>query len=328
MAHKLAWGIFGTGKAARLFAEGVSVVEGAYIRAVASRSEERAAGFAHEFSVPAYYASYEALMERNDIDVVYVATPHCFHHSHTIACLNHDKHVLCEKPLALNCRQAEEMIECARRKGLFLMEAMWMLTLPAMRKLGEIVTLGRIGNLHLVRTVYGFKADPGIQGRLFSRESGGGALMDIGVYGIAFAQRILGRLPAEIVGLADIGESGVDERSVVNLRYDYGALASILSSISDDWYMEGVIEGSNGSIRVPGKISRIDEFVLETGRGQQRHYQFKTLGNGYSYEVMEVGRCLREGRIESKMVSLEESLAVLRTMDRIRDRWKLNFQGE
>ena len=152
--------------------------------------------------------------------------------------------------------------------------------------------------------------------------------MDIGVYGIAFAQRFLGREPAEIVGLAHMGETGVDERSVVNLRYDNGALASIVSSIRDDWTTEGVIEGNEGAIQVPGKISRMNEFTVTRSDGQVRHFRFDTLGNGYSYEALEVGRCLREGRLESEMVPLEESVAVLRTMDQIRAQWKLRFPGE
>jgi dihydrodiol dehydrogenase / D-xylose 1-dehydrogenase (NADP) len=328
MAHRLGWGILGTGKAAHLFAEGLSAVEGAEIRAVASRSGERAAGFAQEFSVPRHYGSYEALIEQNDIDVVYVATPHCDHLSNTLACLDHGRHVLCEKPLALNARQAAEMIGTARREKLFLMEAMWMLTLPAMQKLSETVRLGHIGEIRLVRTVYSFSAEPGLHKRLFSLDCGGGALMDIGVYGIAFAQQIFGQAPVEIAGLADMGESGVDERSIVNLRFHNGALANILSSIRDDWNMEGVIQGSEGFIRVPGKISRIKEFVLTPVHGQVQRFRFDTLGNGYSYEAVEVGRCLREGKLESKMVPLEESVAVLRTMDRIRERWNLRFPGE
>ena len=152
--------------------------------------------------------------------------------------------------------------------------------------------------------------------------------MDIGVYGVAFAQHILGHRPSEIAGLIHIGQTGVDERSIVNLRYDSGALASILSSIRDDWKMEGVIEGSEGSILVPGKISRLNEFVLTRSDGQVKHFRFGNLGNGYSYEALEVGRCLQEGRLESELVPLEESVAVLRTMDQLRARWNLRFPGE
>jgi predicted dehydrogenase len=328
VANRLGWGILGTGKAAHLFAAGLAAVEGAEIRAVASRSEERGAGFARVFSVPKHHSSYEALIDQKDIDVVYVATPHCDHLSNTLMCLNRGKHVLCEKPLALNARQAREMIDSARQKGLFLMEAMWMLTLPAMRKLGEIVGQGRIGEVNSVRTSYSFTAKPSVQQRLFSLECGGGALMDIGVYGIAFSQRILGQEPSEIAGLAHIGETGVDERSIVNLRYDSGALANILSSIRDDWKMEGVIEGSKGSIQVPGKISRMDEFMVTRSSGQVKHFRFEGLGNGYSFEALEVERCLREGLLESELVPLEESVAVLRTMDQIRAQWNLRFPGE
>lgn len=328
MTNRLGWGILGTGKAAHLFAAGLAAVEGAEIRAVASRSEQRGARFAGEFSVVKHYRSYQALTEQRDIDVVYVATPHRDHLANTLMCLDNGKHVLCEKPLALNALQAREMIDSARQKGRFLMEAMWMLTLPAMRKLSEIVKHGRIGEINLVRTAYSFKAEPKLQQRLFSLECGGGALMDIGVYGVAFAQHILGQQPSEIAGLAHIGETGVDEKSIVNLRYDSGALASILSSIRDDWKMEGVIEGSEGSIQVPGKISRLNEFVLTRSDGQVKHFRFESLGNGYSYEALEVGRCLQEGRLESELVPLEESLAVLRTMDQLRAHWNLRFPGE
>ena len=152
--------------------------------------------------------------------------------------------------------------------------------------------------------------------------------MDIGVYGIAFAQRFLGREPAEIVGLAHMGETGVDERSVVNLRYDNGALASIVSSIRDDWIMEGVMEGNEGAIQVPGKISRMNEFTVTRSDGQVRHFRFDTLGNGYSYEALEVGRCLREGKLESDVMPLDESYAIMKTMDRIREQWDLKYPME
>jgi predicted dehydrogenase len=240
-----------------------------------------------------------------------------------LACLENRRHVLCEKPLALNAGQAEEMVDAARRKGLFLMEAMWMLTLPAMQKLSRILRLSVIGEVRLVRSVYSFKAEPQRSTRLFSLEQGGGALMDIGVYGVAFAQRILGQIPAEATGLPSVGETGVDERSIVNLRYDNGSLANILSSIRDDWRMEAVIEGTEGVIRVPGKISRISEFEVTPIHGRKQRYRYDMQGNGYGYEAVEVDRCLRQGRLQSELVPLEESVAVLRTMDRVREKWDL-----
>lgn len=326
MNTKTGWGILGTGKAARLFAEGLTAVEGAELRAVASHSRKRAAAFADEFAVPQSFSSYEALIEQKAVDVIYVATAHSEHLSNTLMCLENDKHVLCEKPLALNTHQAEEMIRLAQRKRLFLMEAMWMLTLPAMTKLQELVKGGSIGEITLIRSSYAFQA--GIQGRLFSLDCGGGALMDIGVYGIAFAQRLLGREPSEIQGLAHIGESGVDERSVVNLRFNNGALASIFSSIRDDWKMEAVIEGTRGSIRVPGKISAMTEFLFRQNGDEEQHFRFRNLGNGYSYEALEAARCIQEGRLTSRLVPLDETVAVLRTMDQVREQWDLRFPGE
>ncbi len=328
MTNGIRWGILGTGKVARLFAKGMAAVDDTRVWAIASRSEERASRFAQEFSVPHFHGSYEALARRSDVDIVYVATPQSEHLSNTLTCLEHGKHVLCEKPLALNAGQAQQMIESARQKGLFLMEGMWMHTFPGAKALAEVLREGQIGEVKLVRICYAFIADRSKERRVFEPECGGGALMDLGVYGVALAQRILGPNPAGITGVAHIGETGVDERCSVTLSYDTGAIVSILCSISDNWMMGGLIEGTKGRILIPGKISRLDGFTVVESNGREKRIHYDRLGNGYSFEAAEVVECLRDGRLASEEVPLQESLAVLHTLDKVRALWNLRFPGE
>jgi predicted dehydrogenase len=327
MSENIKWGVLGTGKVARLFVEGMEAVAESEISAVASRSEKRAKSFAEEYSLPHSFGSYEALAE-SDVDIVYVATPQSEHLANTLMCLENKRHVLCEKPLALNARQAQRMIETARSKGLFLMEGMWMHTFPGARALTKTLDEDSIGEIRLVRITYGFAADKKKEHRVFEPECGGGSLMDLGVYGVALAQRILGGEPTEITATAHIGKSGVDEQCSLTMRYDSGALANILCSIAGDWLMGAVIEGTKGRILIPGKISRLDGFTVVDRVGIEERVHYDRLGNGYSFEAAEVVGCLRDGRLESEQVPLEESLAVLRTLDRVRKLWKLEFPGE
>lgn len=203
-----------------------------------------------------------------------------------------------------------------------------MFTFPAAKALIKVFREGQIGEVKLVRIAYAFTADMAKERRIFEPECGGGALMDLGVYGVALAQRILGSQPSGITGVAHIGETGVDERCSVTLSYDTGALVNILCSISDDRITGGVIEGTKGRILMPGKISRLDEFTVFESSGREKRVHFDRLGNGYSYEAAEVVECLQNGRIESKQVPLQESLSVLHTLDRVRTLWNLRFPGE
>jgi predicted dehydrogenase len=175
------WGVLGPGAIATGFAEAMSMVDDGTIIAVASRAEERAQAFGQRFSIPHRYGDYGALGEDPDVDVVYVATPNARHEADVLALLGAGKHVLCEKPFALNAPQARRMAEAARARGLFLMEAIWSRFLPAYRILTDLLRDGRIGAPLLVEADFGFRAPLQPAHRLFNAELGGGALLDLGI---------------------------------------------------------------------------------------------------------------------------------------------------
>jgi len=250
------------------------------------------------------------------------------------------------------------MIAAARAKKLFLMEAMWTRFLPASLELRKLVAEGIIGDIQMIEASFGFRADFNPAGRLFNPELGGGALLDIGIYPISFAYRLLGP-PNRITGLADIGSTGVDERSGVILGYPGGALAVLHFSLTADMPSDALVMGTKGRIKVHAPIYRPDHLTLirrtmpgpdagglreiagRIGRSRalapvREHFlgrgtrvmPFPFEGNGYNYEAAEVMNCLREGKTESDGMPLDETLDIMRTLDRIRAQWGLKYPGE
>ncbi|MHB8095587.1 MAG: Gfo/Idh/MocA family protein [Candidatus Aminicenantales bacterium] len=358
MADKIRWGILSTGNIAASFARGLRAVPGAELVAVGSRSRDTAERFGRRFDIPHRHPSYEALAGDPDVDVIYVGTPHNLHHDNTLCCLEAGKSVLCEKPFAINEAQAGRMIAEARKRKLFLMEAMWTRFLPASLELRKMVTEGIIGDVQMIEASFGFRADLNPAGRLFNPALGGGALLDIGIYPISFAYRLLGP-PNRITGLADIGSTGVDERSGVILGYPNGALAVLHFSLTTDMPSDALVMGTKGRIKVHAPIYRPDHLTLirralpgpnqgrwtgiagKIGRSRalspiRKHFMgrgsrtlpFPLTGNGYNYEAAEVGNRLKEGKIESEVMPLDETLDIMRTMDRIRAQWGLKYPGE
>src|SRR3984885_5559999 len=220
------WGVIGPGIIATGFAEAMEWAEGGTITAVASRSAERAEAFGDRFDIPTRYGDYDTLAADPDIDVVYVATPHARHEVDTIRLLQAGKHVLCEKPLALNARQASRMAEEARRRGLFLMEAIWSRFLPAYRSLVDIIGEGRIGEPLLVEADFGFRRRVEPAHRHFAAELGGGGVLDLGIYPVQLCTLVLG--PIERVA-ADgvVGETHVDEVVAAVLHHPAGRLGVV-----------------------------------------------------------------------------------------------------
>lgn len=327
MAEKIRWGIISTGFIARQFAIALQALPDAEIVAVGSRTQESADRFGVEFHIARRYASYEDLVNDSEVDVVYIGTPHCYHKDNTLLCLNAGKHVICEKPFAINAGEAEEMIECARRKDLFLMEALWTRFFPVMCKLREMLREGVIGQPRILSADFGFYAPFDPKSRLFAPEYGGGALLDVGVYPIMLSSMIFGR-PSEITGMAHLGESGVDEQSAVLMKYPQGELAVLHSAIQTITHNEAVISGTKGRIRINPPWWKPSSMTLTIFEKEEQTLELPYEHNGYQYEAAEVMNCIREGRRESEIVTWDESLQIMRTLDRIRDQWGLKYPME
>jgi predicted dehydrogenase len=326
MVEKIRWGILGPGNIAHQFARGLKVIPDAELVAVGSRSKERADKFADEFSVPGRHGSYDQLANDPDVDAIYVATPHPFHMENTILCLKSGKAVICEKPFAVNAEQVQKMIACAREQEIFLMEAMWTRFLPVIVKVREWLADGAIGEPRMLTADFGFRAGINPKGRLMNPELAGGGLLDVGVYTIAMAYMVFGK-PARITSMAHMGETGVDEQAAMILGYDAGQLAILNCAIRANTPQEARIMGTEGSIHIPAFWHSTSAILHRTGKEPERiEMPFK--GNGYEYEAMEVMRCLRENKLESDVVPLNESLSIIKTADQVRSQWGLKYPFE
>lgn len=327
MADKIRWGILGTGVIARKFVTGLKVTPGAELAAVGSRAQATTDEFGDTFGVSRRYASYEALAQDPDVDVIYVSTPHPLHVANTLLCLNAGKAVLCEKPFALNAAETEQMITLARQKRLFLMEAMWTRFLPAVVKLRQLIAEGVIGEVRMIMADLGFRAEFDPAHRLFAPELGGGALLDVGIYPVSFASMILGA-PVEVTSLAHLGATGVDEQSAILLRYQAGQLAVIAAAVRTDIPSEAIIMGTTGRIRVHAPIYCPVRLTLSRPEQGDEIIDAPLEGNGYNYQALEVMNCLRAGKLESQIMPLDETLAIMKTMDKIRAPWGLKYPAE
>ncbi len=327
MVDTIRWGIMSTGNIAAQFARDLKAADHAELRGVASRNLEKARRFADEHGVPKAYGNYEELAAAPDIDAVYIGTPHACHKDNTLLCLTHGKHVLCEKPLALDHAEALEMFRAARGAGRLLMEAMWMLFFPAVQKARDLVREGAIGDPRMLRADFAFRANLEPEGRLMNPALGGGALLDIGIYPLALAQLVFGEAPIAIATAAQFGETEVDVQSGIVMKYATGAMAVLSCSFETALPQEAVIAGSEGTILIPPEFSHPDALVLRRNGAEER-IAFNRRGIGYYLEAEEAGRCIREGLLESPVVPHGGSLALARTMDRVRRVWSMKYPGE
>ena len=317
------WGILAPGTIAHKFTDGLAVIPGAIRYAVASRDTGRAKAFAEKYGYEKAYGSYRELADDPSVDIVYVATPHPWHEEAAMLCMNKGKAVICEKPIAVNAQQAERMIECARKNKVFLMEAMWTRFLPSLCKVRELIAEGAIGNVRLVCADFGFRTSINPEGRLFAPAYAGGALLDVGIYNLSLCSMIYGKQPDHVQSHMVIGSTGVDEETSLLLGYKDGQSAMLFSAIRLSSPQEAKIIGESGRIELPdywhGKSVK-----LYNSDGV-KEFDLPYEASGYQFEAIEVMRCLDEGVKESPIMPLDESLALIRTMDRIRNDNKLAF---
>jgi len=321
------WGILGTGTIARLFAAGLAHVADARLVAVGSRSAASADRFAGEFGIPRRHPSAEALAADPGVDIVYIASPHVAHREQSLLCLRAGKAVLCEKPFTLNAAEAAEVIACARQEGRFLMEAMWTRFYPTMETLRRLLDEGAIGELRALSASIGFPADVDAGHRLLNPALGGGALLDTGVYPVSFASMLWGA-PREMGCVAEFGPSGVDEQISLVFDHGEGRQTLLLASLRADTPVEAVLMGTGGCIRVHRHWYKPTQLSVLPSRGEARHLEAPLQGNGFNYEASAVTACLQQGLLEHPLMPLDETLAIMQTMDRIRARIGLRYPGE
>ncbi len=321
------WGMLGTGTIARQFVEGLNALPEAEVLAVGSRSRVSAERFAEERGIPRRYASYEDLAADPDVDVVYVATPHPFHADNVELCLRAGKAVLCEKPFTVNAGEAGRVVGLARERGLFLMEGMWTRFFPLMERVRTLISNGGIGELRMLTADFGFRAPLDPASRLFAPDLGGGAMLDVGVYCVSLASMVLGP-PVRTAGLSHIGETGVDEQAAMILEHEAGRLSTLSIGIRTATPQEATIFGTEGYVKIHPPWWRPTTMTISRPGMEDETVEAPITGNGFNYEAAEVMRCLDEGRTESDIMPLDETLSVMRAMDGIRAAWGLRYPSE
>ncbi|MBD0710829.1 MULTISPECIES: Gfo/Idh/MocA family protein [unclassified Streptomyces] len=328
MGKKVRWGILATGGIAERFTTDLLTLDEAEVVAVASRGEASARSFADRFGIPRAYGGWDGLFADEDVDVVYVATPHHAHREAAGRALEAGKAVLCEKALTLDAREAAELVALARDRGLFLMEAMWMYCHPLIRRIAELVRGGAIGEIRTVQADFGLAGPFAPDHRLRDPAMGGGALLDLGVYPVSFAQLLLGE-PDTVHAHALLSPEGVDLNTGMLLGWtESGASALLSCSIVADTPQTASVTGTRGRIDVPRGFFYPERFTLHRDGHEPEEYASDVDPHSLRHEAVEVMRCLRAGAAESPLVPLEGSLAVMRTLDAVRDRVGVRYPGE
>lgn len=318
------WGVVGPGKIARKFANTIANLPQCEIIAVCGTSMEKAQAYADEFGVAHAFCNNEAMASLTEVDAVYIATPHVFHLSCAEIYIKAGKHILCEKPLCVNARQAERLQALAQKHQVFLMEAMWTQFLPALRKAKELVQSGAIGE---ICGLHGSlcAAVPTDCARMYRNDLAGGALLDTGIYPLQFARAILGD-PRSIFAFGKV-EGGVDYHVETLLRYENNVIATLRTAMDHREPRDAYIFGTKGQIRIPTLIGA-NEVYLGIGKEPEIRYDCPCLGNGFEEEVLEVCRCIEAGKTQSDIHPITGTIAVLKQMDEIRRQIGLRYDAD
>jgi predicted dehydrogenase len=327
---KIRWGILGCGRIARKFAADLRLVADAELIAIASRNKETLESFAKDFPCKHLHNSYEALVSNNEVHVIYVATPHSHHHEHSLLCLNHNKAVLCEKAFAINNRQAIEMIQTAKERKVFLMEALWTKFLPHYKKLQELLQQKTLGDIKSVLVNFGFKTSGNSPRRLFDPLLGGGTLLDIGIYNVFMTLSILGR-PDAIEATMTPAPTGVDEQIAVLFKYNSGAMAQLFSSFVTNLPTQAEINGTGGCITLTTRFYEPSATIQLSKKipYEREIIPFeKETGFGYQYEARHVNECLKGGLTESPVMTHADTLLLMETLDRIRNKARIEYPAD
>ena len=327
MQSSFKWGIIGPGRIAKKFADCVHQLPGANIQAVASQSSQDLNRLKKEMHAHFAFNSYEDMLKHANLDAVYVATPHRFHYENTRLCLNSGFPVLVEKAFTVNSREAEALINEARSKKLFIMEAMWTRFLPVFQQVKQWLSDGKIGDVQLVCSTLGFKTERLPEDRLLNAELAGGTILDLGVYNIAASQFVFQKPPVSLSVQGYIGKTGVDESVSVSMHYGDGALSQFACTFLTAPLTQIEIYGSLGNIQIHPLFYQSEKATLTIG-GISQTYENALEINGFEYEILEAQRCIQAHEVESPLMTHENTLDNMRVMDQIREMIGLKYPFE
>ncbi len=325
--QKVKWGILGTGNIAKKFAECLKYVDNAELWGVGSRFQESADNFMTDLDIPKRYSSYQALIDDPDVQIIYVSTLNHLHYENTLACLNAGKAVLCEKPFTINAKEAKELIDLSRSKNLFLMQGLWSRYFPVYVQVREWLQKGTIGEVEMLTVSHGFRGDFNPNSRLFNPEYGGGALLDVGIYTHSLASMVLGPVKS-VQAKAEIGPSGVDELLATILHHENGGISVLQSSFRTNMINQAIIMGSKGYIRIAPAYWRPRKVYLCMNGEEEQEFNMQIDSHGFQFEAQEAQDCMLAGKLESDIMSNDETLALMELLDTIRDKIGLTYPME
>lgn len=319
-------GILGAGSIAKVMAKTLNQMEEVCCYAVAARDYERAKAFKEEFGFRKAYGSYEEMLKDEEVELIYIATPHSHHYEHAKMCIEHHKHVLCEKAFTINEKEAKALFELAKEKDVLITEAIWTRYMPSRTLINELIESGIIGKVSTVTANIGYPISQ--KERIMEPSLAGGALLDIGIYPINFASMVLGDKINKIESSAILSDKGIDLQNSMTFMYEDNKMAILNSSALVAINREGVIAGDKGYIVVqninnPEKITVYD----------QNHVQIKEAViphqiTGYEYEVRATIKAIQKGERQCQEMPHEETLRVMHIMDELRKEWGIVYPQE
>jgi len=326
MSKKINWGIIGLGNIAHQFCDDLALVEQASIYAVASRSKEKSEVFAEKHGAIKNYGSYDALFQDPEVDIVYIATPHDSHAQLSIAAMNQGKHVLCEKPLAVNATQVKAMIAASKTNEVYLMEAFWTRFNPSIVEIREKIAQGVIGDIIHIKADFSFPQNlEDEQGRNLNMALAGGALLDMGPYPVFLAYLLLG-IPNDIQASAQFHETGADIQTSAVFNYD-NAQAMLYTGFCHESDMVARIYGTEGEIQIHRIWHEAQGYSIIKD-GKKVDFSKPTIGKGFAHEIISCHKHLKKKKKENQLWSLQNSLELISILDEVRAEINLKYPFE
>lgn len=327
--QELRWGILGLGSIAHQFVQDLQLLDNHKVVAVASRTMSKAANFAKKYKVKKHYGLYETLLVDPDVDIIYVATPHNSHAEYSIAAMEEGKHVLCEKPLAVNRKQVAEMVQAAKDNQVFLMEAFWSRFNPTIQAVLEHVKNKTIGEVNYVNVDFTFYRNDSDDSRMLNMDLAGGSLLDMGVYPVFLAYSIFG-IPDQILATGRFHNTGADLQAAAIFKYKNG-IANMMSGFKSQSDMVAKIFGTKGSIFIHPIWHQTQGYTIlnrEKGEPEVQDFSLPTKGKGFTYEIEECRQCILQKRIESELWSHQHSIDLIGIVDDMRQQMNLKYPFE
>lgn len=319
-------GIIGAGHIAEVVAPTLVAMEGIECYAVSSRSLEKAAAFAEKFGFEKAYGSYEEMLGDPNVELVYVATPHSHHYDHMMLCIQNGKNILCEKAFTLNAAQAEKIRSAAAEKGVFVAEAIWTRYMPSRKVIQEVLESGIIGKPNTLTGNLSYVIAH--KERIFNPALAGGALLDIGIYGLNFALMHFGTDIERVESSVKMLDTGVDAMETITIFYKDGRMAVLTHSIYCRSDRKGIIHGDKGYMVVENINNPQTLTVFDANDQQVAFYDFSDQISGYEFQFAEAAACIAAGKTEAISMPMEETVYVMGFMDELRRQWGMVYPQE